>query len=240
MVYLTGVASRCRASSLDLDEFINEMGQMMAGPTASRERLTLMFRRMDANMDNQVEWNEFSDFMLLEGLANDKRDAANAMYIAQDRSARPEVKQHSGTIRRIKYSPQLGKYFSSGTDSTIRVWDQTLQHQKTVNTGGWVHDFTIWMDGGQLAAATTRAITVFDLTTMDKIDVFDVADWAPLCMGERSTFARLFRVGTASSCVACESYRLAVGCSQQTASWPKKSRGRHTMPLVTMVARCTC
>jgi WD40 repeat protein len=168
--------------SLDLDEFIDRMGVALGGANPQREKLTLLFRRMDANMDNQVEWDEFSDFMLLEGMANDKREAANVTYICQQRIARPIQRQHTGLIRKIVHDREHGRYYSSATDSTIRVWNKDLVHHRTVHsTGGWVNDIALWSEGSQLAAATTRGITFYDTHSMDKVDFLDPIA-SPLCL----------------------------------------------------------
>ena len=39
---------------LDLEEFVSTIGSVLAGPHATREKLIVLFRRMDANMDNMV------------------------------------------------------------------------------------------------------------------------------------------------------------------------------------------
>ena len=76
---------------LDLEEFVSTIGSVLAGPSATREKLTVLFRRMDANMDNVVEWDEFSDFMLLEGLSKDNAEQAQHSYVSLERMARPSV-----------------------------------------------------------------------------------------------------------------------------------------------------
>ena len=42
---------------LDIDEFVNTLSPLFGDPGI--EKLTLLFRRMDANLDGEVDWDEF-------------------------------------------------------------------------------------------------------------------------------------------------------------------------------------
>ena len=53
---------------LATQEFVSTLGAVLGGQMTSTE-LTLLFRRMDANLDDEVDWDEFSDFMLLKSMS---------------------------------------------------------------------------------------------------------------------------------------------------------------------------
>ena len=140
--------------SLDLEEFVTTIGSVLAGPSATREKLIVLFRRMDANMDNVVEWHEFSDFMLLEGLSKDHAEQAKHRYVSQERMARPPQSQHATALRSIAFSGELERYYTASADTTIRVWNDAMQHVKTVDLSkisptnldggcGWVNSLAV-------------------------------------------------------------------------------------------------
>ena len=166
--------------SLDLEEFITTIGSVLGGPSATREKLIVLFRRMDANMDNVVEWDEFSDFMLLEGLSKDHAEQAKHRYISLERMARPSQSQHASALRSIAFSGELERYYTASADTTIRVWNDGMQHLKTVDVSkispanldggcGWVNSLAVSAGASQLVAATTRSLVFFDLASMEKI-----------------------------------------------------------------------
>lgn len=165
---------------LDLEEFVTTIGSVLAGPSATREKLIVLFRRMDANMDNVVEWDEFSDFMLLEGLSKDNAEQVQHSYVSQERMARPPHAQHASALRSIAFSNELGRYYTASADSTIRVWNDAMQHMRTVELSkapankvgggcGWVNSLAVSTGASQLVAATTMNLVFFDLGSMEKI-----------------------------------------------------------------------
>lgn len=165
---------------LDLEEFVSTIGSVLAGPSATREKLTVLFRRMDANMDNVVDWDEFSDFMLLEGLSKDNAEQAQHSYVSADSMAHPQQAQHATALRSVVFSHELRRYYTASADSTIRVWNEGMQHVRTVELSkassnnaasgfGWVNNLAVSVGASQLVAATTRNLVFFDLASMEKI-----------------------------------------------------------------------
>ena len=169
--------------ALDIEEFITTIGGVLAGPSATREKLVVLFRRMDANMDNMVDWDEFSDFMLLEGLSKDTQELTAHSFVSRERMARPAQSQHTTSLRSIAFAPNLQKYYTASSDSTIRVWSETMQHQKTIRLEQTVLGLAVLSigDGGMLVAATTRSVAFFDLVSMEMIDALP-CDASVLCV----------------------------------------------------------
>ena len=187
-------ADRDGNGELDMEEFVATIGKQLAGKGASREQLIVMFRRMDANMDNVIGWDEFSDYMLLEGLSNNSQFAELDMYqCLSSVVSRPDNCRHSGAVTSMAYSSHAKRYFTAAPDATIRVWNDRMQHQKTVQLAdihvvpdlksvdskvsdiartsiGSCVGLAVAAQASQLVAATTRSIAFFDLMSLEKID----------------------------------------------------------------------
>jgi ADP-sugar diphosphatase len=169
--------------TLDEDEFVRAFGNAI--PNATPGKLVALFRRMDTGMDGKVAWEEFSNFMLLDGAS--KRDDGlllqQEMYIPQERQvARPENCRHTGAIRSIVFSTSTDQYYTCAEDC-IKVWRSNMQHQRTIHVegAGWVTSLAVCESASQLVVATTRAVIFFDLTTMVKIDEMPCRHM-PLCV----------------------------------------------------------
>jgi hypothetical protein len=131
---------------LDMDEFVQTMGKILGGPEATIEKLTLLFRRMDSNMDGVVDWAEFSDFMLLEGLAAQRTEQDGGTYGHQKHldTTGPDNCQHDHTINRILRDPVSGNLYTCSQDCSVRVWDPNNHHIQTMVPGrSWVSDIAL-------------------------------------------------------------------------------------------------
>ena len=51
--------------SLDTEEFLEAFGEVL-GKNLTHEQLTHLFMKIDANSDGSVDWDEFTNYMLLE------------------------------------------------------------------------------------------------------------------------------------------------------------------------------
>ena len=155
---------------LDLEEFCTRLGKnkWLAGPDATKAKLTVLFKKMDANMDGMVEWDDFWDYMMLQ--SSDKSGEQDD-YICQERIiARPEASQSQ--VNAIAHSPSTQHYYTSAGDSSIRVWSEDMEHQTTFRVRGSnrVHEMVVDPKGTMLVAATERAIAFVDLITLHKVD----------------------------------------------------------------------
>ena len=151
-------------------------------------------------MDNVVEWDEFSDFMLLEGMAKDKQEQLNDQYLCQERmTARPQRARHSGALSSIVFCAENRRYYTTSShDASIRSWSSTMQHHRTVSAVSTVstvpdvptstvttvvNDLAVCSCPGvsQLVAAATRSINFYDLQSLEKVDSMQLQA-SPLCI----------------------------------------------------------
>ena len=54
-----------QGGSLDMEEFLEAFGEVL-GKNLTHEQLTHLFMKIDANSDGSVDWDEFTNYMLLE------------------------------------------------------------------------------------------------------------------------------------------------------------------------------
>eukprot|EP01051_Picozoa_sp_SAG22_P021839 SAG22_NODE_4986_length_1115_cov_1.403543_2_plen_238_part_01 len=156
--------------SLDIGEFVKMLGSVLGGHM-TKEKLTLLFRRMDANLDDEVDWDEFSDFMLLESQSSLEEEEAGNEYVVSD-YAEAGPFNHHGHISRICYSAPAHRYYSAGLDGTVGVWNAKNLHKQQVifNGDGWINDMTLLgQDSGLLAVATVRSLSIYDSNTLNLI-----------------------------------------------------------------------
>ena len=81
--------------SLDIEEFLEAFGDVL-GKNLTREQLTHLFMKIDANSDGSVDWDEFTNFMLLENqAAADMSDRSYSERLTEDdpNGADPNPKQ---------------------------------------------------------------------------------------------------------------------------------------------------
>lgn len=87
--------SNDQAESLDFDAFCNVFGEVLGSDMSNREELEAMFMKIDANSDGGVDWDEFTNFLLLVNEAKHLRDVGGGQseLYAVDRPRRfPEVR----------------------------------------------------------------------------------------------------------------------------------------------------
>lgn len=131
---------------LDINEFVNTLSPVFGNPGI--EKLTLMFRRMDANLDGEVDWDEFSTFMLLQSSSGDKEESEGNKYGIEhvtDGVVAAGHGNHVAHISQIAYSEAQLRYYTGSLDGTVRVWSgKTMSHFRTIyNDDGWVNDICI-------------------------------------------------------------------------------------------------
>jgi hypothetical protein len=153
---------------LDIEAFVYAFRTVLGGDTTDRE-LRLMFMKVDANSDGTVDWEEFSNFMLLEneGAGRLGDDLGFAGFTAPDElalSSDAALYAHRDTISRLRYARGCDRYISTSRDGLIRIWDasrvahvRTIQHQSTKDVfyapstraaaeanGDTVRDASVW------------------------------------------------------------------------------------------------
>jgi WD40 repeat protein len=121
---------------LDLDEFIEEFGHII-GTNLSHQELQTMFMKIDANSDGDVDWDEFTNWMLkMEAGAHsmtEDKDLGELKPFCEQEGENPTL--HRGVVSTIAACKIPGlSYVTGGRDGTIRFWNaSTLEHVKTIN-----------------------------------------------------------------------------------------------------------
>ena len=174
--------------SLDLQEFTETLGSVL-GSQLTKEKLTLLFRRMDANLDQEVTWAEFSDFMLLESLAvleeegkgQDCRLAAPLPSDVPGRATDRLPGDHHAPITSACFTAEAaglpGRLFTGGADGLLHVWNgATLAPYRTPSR---THTFVRVCDGpvsalcpikpdcSILGVASERTVSFYESATME-------------------------------------------------------------------------
>ena len=133
--------------SLDMDEFLEAFGEVL-GKNLTHEQLTHLFMKIDANSDGSVDWDEFTNYMLLETQA--ASDMSDRSYQVKYQDAfdknlgpvwvdpNPKSVHHRDMISGMLPIPKQEKFVTHSRDGTVRVWHAgTLAHQRTLRV---VHD----------------------------------------------------------------------------------------------------
>ena len=135
-----------QGGSLDMEEFLEAFGGVL-GENLTTTQLIHLFMKIDANSDGSVDWDEFTQFMLLENqAAADMSDRSFAVrYMEQDPrlcDPNPKSVHHRDMIEQILLigkGTQQEKLVTSARDGTVRVWLCTtapLSHPCPRSPGG--------------------------------------------------------------------------------------------------------
>lgn len=119
-----------------MDEFIEEFGHII-GANLSRGELQTMFMKIDANSDGDVDWDEFTNWMLKmeAGAHSMTEDKELGMLHAMVEQTGEAVTLHRGMVNCISQCKIPGlSYVTGGRDGSIRFWNSsTLEHLRTIN-----------------------------------------------------------------------------------------------------------
>jgi len=176
--------------SLDMEEFLEAFGGVL-GKNLTHEQLTHLFMKIDANSDGSVDWDEFTNFMLLENqAAADMSDRTyQVRYAEQEAPAvdpNPKAAYHRDMVEGILILPKQEKVISSSRDGTIRAWNASnLQHLRTVKVSdSWVTDCTHFELSHRIGVTCIdRSISFFDVNSYELTGQLTGLDTSPLCLG---------------------------------------------------------
>jgi len=177
--------------TLDIDEFLAAFGNVL-GKNLTEEQLTHLFMKIDANSDGTVDWDEFTNFMLLEnenaGERNQAEGSATLSELDPRNDPNPKSLHHRDMMDSIMEVPKVERLFTSSRDGTLRVWKaDTMQHVKTVRVSdSWVTSMTHFPQSNRIAVASMdRTISFYDAST-DKVELvaqLTGLETSPLCLG---------------------------------------------------------
>ena len=199
------------SGELEEDEFI-EAFQSVEALTAhyqTTEQLRHLFMKIDANSDGSVDWDEFTNHILLEQShqmmtaddaeqnmvkyqdlsleekkENEEKGAKKKIMTSEER-LRFKHEQHRDMIEDIKWIPQIKGYLSAGRDGALKVWNETNQFQRTIRNGsGWITDMSFMSPQPLAVASMERTITFYDANrpSLDALCKIKDLDNVPMCV----------------------------------------------------------
>lgn len=157
----------------------------------TEEQLCHLFMKIDANSDGTVDWDEFTNHILLEqsrymatedeelnqslyeggsddhGSANDaarpSEKKKEAITSASERIENKAYSQHIDMIEKIMWVPGLKSYLSAGRDGFLKLWSDKLLPQKMIRNGnGWITDVALMGSQPMAVCSNDRIITFYD------------------------------------------------------------------------------
>ncbi|KAJ3274070.1 hypothetical protein HDV01_003563 [Terramyces sp. JEL0728] len=185
---------------ISMDDFKQAFATVL-GKGQTDDQMTAIFMKIDANTDNQIDWDDFSTYMLLraEGEKQMVEAAEMKLFDTTDRNNKINTK-HKEMIIRIQYISSQKRYMTCCRDGTICYWNDNFKLQRSfLNVGQlqaekrkseldvtvdpifegtpyrWVHD-AVYMDNLQKIALATddHQITFYEATTMEKCLCLDL------------------------------------------------------------------
>ncbi|KAI8912193.1 WD40-repeat-containing domain protein [Powellomyces hirtus] len=168
-------------------------------------QMSLLFCQVDANMDEAVDWDEFSTFMLLraEGQSIMREQAETQLF--DEAGAKNPVSPHKDHVVRISWLEKVGKYLTCGRDGTVCIWSDRWKMQRCfMNVGQhhavpgenaknhtpWIHDCAFLPNVNKIAMSSDdHAITFYDFTTMEpqlRLDLHDTVALSLSCYYEEN------------------------------------------------------
>ena len=147
--------------------------------------------KIDANSDGSVDWDEFTNYMLLETqAASDMSDRSFHVRFGETdpRLADPNPKtvHHRDMIQGILPIPKQEKFVTHSRDGTVRVWKaDKLEHLRTLKVSdSWVTDCKHFAYSNRLVASSIdRSVTFYDATSYEQTAQLSGLDTSPLCIG---------------------------------------------------------
>ena len=177
-----------QGGSLDIEEFLDAFGGVL-GKNLSHEQLTHLFMKIDANSDGTVDWDEFTNFMLLENqAAADMSDRSYSERLQEHGPAEPNSKHlhHRDMMDGILQLPKLEKLFTHSRDGTVRVWNAAnMSHLKTLRVSeSWVTNTCHFETSNRVGVASIdRSISFYDGGSCELTGQLTGLDTSPLCLG---------------------------------------------------------
>ncbi|GBG25627.1 WD repeat-containing protein 64 [Hondaea fermentalgiana] len=114
---------------LDMEEFLNAFGHIL-GDNLSQRQLSNLFMKIDANSDGTVDWQEFTEFMLLENKGTElmEKEEIKCQYEPQEFEEPVENAKLHHTKRIIStrvLHDMGGVYATCSEDGSVRLWQAT-------------------------------------------------------------------------------------------------------------------
>lgn len=178
--------------SLEPSEFVAAFKGLLQTEDGSDEAALLkLFSRVDANCDGTIDWDEFSNYMLLESQGTAQiRDVEAGVKLSPptDCGPLPDNSHHTDSITYVSMITAANgqeRYVTCGKDGFIRFWNvNTLQPMRSIQTGkSWVTCAKVLPTTKKLAVtSTSRSMKIYDLVTFEQCGQIQEIDYSPMSM----------------------------------------------------------
>ncbi|EGF77863.1 hypothetical protein BATDEDRAFT_27169 [Batrachochytrium dendrobatidis JAM81] len=194
------LSSNSNTGTMSLEDFKSAFATVL-GKGLTDEQMSILFMKIDANTDNEIDWDDFSTYMLLraEGQKLMLEEAETRLFDA-DITHYPTAAAHKDIIVRIQYIESLKRYMSCSREGTLCYWNDRLKLQRAYKNAGqlcqdqidekrnqqaktqsgsqhirWIHDAVFMENVNKVALASDdHQITIHDGTTLEKALCFDL------------------------------------------------------------------
>jgi WD40 repeat protein len=156
---------------------MSEKGDKSGGRRTSfktKQILHRVFQKIDANGDGNLDWDEFTNYLLLEeqGAVN-LREALEKTEIALQDFPEPPInagRYHRESINAILKLNKEQEYLTCSGDGVLRVWrENDLHFQRATRVGIRVTDAVLLTRSKKIAvSAIDRSLRFFDALTLER------------------------------------------------------------------------
>lgn len=131
---------------MNMATFVDKIGPyaLKLHPGSTRKDVEILFKRIDANANGSVDWDEFATFLMMNDVKSSLRMTAEAK--SRDFTAVPSFKGaclsqhpamkllvHNEPMSRLILHPRVGRYYTAGGDGMVKQWNaETLRHERTL------------------------------------------------------------------------------------------------------------
>ncbi len=128
----------------------------MLGDNLPEEQMSVLFRKIDANSDGTVDWDEFSGYMIsVSGESEDFRD------IILEKHTKLISTSHKDLIIRVDYSAKERKFTTVSRDGLICIWNSAMKLHRVINTQEFNSNHS-WVADAKLISEHNKIILVTD------------------------------------------------------------------------------
>ena len=212
--------------------------------------LVMLFKKIDANGDGRVSWDEFSDFVLAEAMQShriEKEEVSVFNPVEYDNQFNDPGAFHKDLITAVVNVGAKNQYVSSSRDGSIRIWGSTTQnHIHTIRisdkpTQTWITGITI-ADGYKSAqhplgvlvsVASDRVMRLYDMKNFALLGAVMLPDdVSPLCCSgfDRKDVLRRSKLTTAEYFIMVGDTDGKILVYEQNSAFLSHKRERQALP----------
>jgi hypothetical protein len=103
--------------------------------------MRVMFNKIDTNTDDLIDWDDFSEFMLLRAEGQKLMKESDETQLFETSISQGLNTPHMDAIMRIHYSTASKRFVTVSRDSTVCYWSESLRLQRVFKSVGIKSDF---------------------------------------------------------------------------------------------------